>query len=382
MSDKAAHLESPFEDPSLMNAGLAEPAALGPEKVAEADPETDKIIPNTQHDIIVDTEVISTKELHPHANFETASIDASSTWSGQGSTQAESVTDVTAPSDVSAVFSIDVDDWDSIYGGSDASSFTTSLSAGVTDYQWENGRRYHAYQAGRYPLPNDNVELDREDMKHHEFMLITEFQHYLSPIGSHPQRILDVGTGTGIWAVQVAEKHPSAEVTGIDLSPVQPSWVPPNCNFIVDDAEQEWLFPPNSYDLINVRFMFVAIKDFQTMFQRAYNTLAPGGYIEISELEINPTSQNPNGFPPNSHILAWIDGMHQASRKMGYDVFIGRKYKQMLLDAGFEDVTEKRFDVPWGPWPKDSRLKTIGYYHLGKVHFQPNAVLMVQNNLS
>jgi hypothetical protein len=34
-------------------------------------------------------------------------------------------------------------------------------------------------------------------MKHHEFMLITDFRLHLSPIGDKPQRILDVGTGTG-----------------------------------------------------------------------------------------------------------------------------------------------------------------------------------------
>jgi hypothetical protein len=36
-------------------------------------------------------------------------------------------------------------------------------------------------------------------MKHHEWMLITDFRLHLSPIGSNPQRILDIGTGTGRW---------------------------------------------------------------------------------------------------------------------------------------------------------------------------------------
>jgi len=32
---------------------------------------------------------------------------------------------------------------------------------------YENGRRYHAYKAGKYYAPNDEQEMDREDMKHH-----------------------------------------------------------------------------------------------------------------------------------------------------------------------------------------------------------------------
>lgn len=33
----------------------------------------------------------------------------------------------------------------------------------------------------------------------------------------NPKQILDVGTGTGIWAIDMADQHPNAKVTGIDL---------------------------------------------------------------------------------------------------------------------------------------------------------------------
>ena len=32
-----------------------------------------------------------------------------------------------------------------------------------------------------------------------------------------PREILDVGTGTGIWAIDMADRYPNAKVTGIDL---------------------------------------------------------------------------------------------------------------------------------------------------------------------
>jgi methylase of polypeptide subunit release factors len=53
---------------------------------------------------------------------------------------------------------------------------------------------------------------------HHEILLLLlGRQLYKAPIGDSPQRILDVGTGTGIWAIDVAEQHSSAEVIGMDL---------------------------------------------------------------------------------------------------------------------------------------------------------------------
>jgi methylase of polypeptide subunit release factors len=39
---------------------------------------------------------------------------------------------------------------------------------------------------------------------------------HLAPV-KDPQRILDVGTGTGIWAIDTADLYPSAEVIGTDL---------------------------------------------------------------------------------------------------------------------------------------------------------------------
>ena len=32
-----------------------------------------------------------------------------------------------------------------------------SLTSSVLEYEFENGRRYHGYKAGSYPLPNDEV---------------------------------------------------------------------------------------------------------------------------------------------------------------------------------------------------------------------------------
>lgn len=40
--------------------------------------------------------------------------------------------------------------------------------------------------------------------------------------------------------IEMADEYPSAQVLGIDLSPEQPTWVPPNCKFEVDDFELEW----------------------------------------------------------------------------------------------------------------------------------------------
>lgn len=78
---------------------------------------------------------------------------------------------------------------------------STSLASSVRDYAFENGRRYHKFREGRYNFPNDDVEQEREDMKHAMVKLLCQQLHF-APIGDNPQQILDIGTGTAIWAIE------------------------------------------------------------------------------------------------------------------------------------------------------------------------------------
>jgi len=56
---------------------------------------------------------------------------------------------------------------------------------------------------------------------HHEILLqMMEGKLHLAPL-EDPQWILDVGTGTGIWAIDAADMYPSAEVIGTDLRCVE-----------------------------------------------------------------------------------------------------------------------------------------------------------------
>ena len=67
-------------------------------------------------------------------------------------------------------------------------------------------------------MPIDDTEQDRLDLHHEIFLKILNERLHLAPIADRPQRILDIGTGTGIWAIDIAEMYPSAKVIGTDIT--------------------------------------------------------------------------------------------------------------------------------------------------------------------
>lgn len=67
----------------------------------------------------------------------------------------------------------------------------------------------------------------------------------------------------------VADQYPSAEVLGVDFTPIQPHWMPRNLNFIVDDIEQEWMYG-SDFDFIHFRQVFPVLKNTTTVLERAF----------------------------------------------------------------------------------------------------------------
>lgn len=51
-------------------------------------------------------------------------------------------------------------------------------------------------------MPNDETEQSREDLLHTMMLESTDGRLFYAPIGDHPQKIADLGTGTGIWAIE------------------------------------------------------------------------------------------------------------------------------------------------------------------------------------
>ncbi|RAO64542.1 uncharacterized protein BHQ10_000554 [Talaromyces amestolkiae] len=204
-----------------------------------------------------------------------------------------------------------------------------------------------------------------------------------APITKTPQRVLDLGTGTGIWAIDFADQYPSAQVlgksifflicpltrthkkhtntlVGNDLSAIQPQWTPPNCSFEIDDFEADWPFA-RPFDYIHGRELAGSVKDFDRLFTQAYANLKSGGFLEMQSFRIEIFADD-DSLDKAVYTKQWVEFLQDAAIKHGKPMANMDEWPDKMKKAGFEDVTMHIVKVPMNPWPKDPKQKAIGRY--------------------
>ncbi|KAL6854471.1 hypothetical protein J3F83DRAFT_483486 [Trichoderma novae-zelandiae] len=167
-----------------------------------------------------------------------------------------------------------------------------------------NGRTFLNDQTLAYPLPSDLTELHRQVLR---TMLLIQVigAPVLSPglIKKPPQRVLEIGCGSGFWSTMChhyfkSRGHGGISFTGIDIAPLAPD----NSSSTSDDAmkpgaDMQWKFiqhdlrqipwpvPSDDYDLVMVKDVSYAVtnKLMPTFIEECVRMVRPGGTLEVWE---------------------------------------------------------------------------------------------------
>lgn len=214
----------------------------------------------------------------------------------------------------------------------------------------------------------DALQLDRNDFQHCKFTAVLSGKLYLAPITSKPQHILDLGTGSGIWAIDMADKFPDCEIVGVDTAAVQPNLVPPNVVFELDDAEKEWLWEKDHFDFIHIRELVLSIRDWPRLLHQAFTHTKPGGYVQLAGSVPDPKCDDEHGPGPKSAYMELCSDYFEMGERIGASGYDPTRWKDWMVAEGFSDVVEKIYKIPTNPWPKDPRLKQIGALEM--MHFR------------
>ena len=69
--------------------------------------------------------------------------------------------------------------------------------------------------------------------------------------------------------LSVADLYPEADIVGVDLSPIQATYVPANVSFYVDDIEDTWV-DETTYDYIHARYLCAFIRDSASLIRKSF----------------------------------------------------------------------------------------------------------------
>ncbi|KAI0723973.1 S-adenosyl-L-methionine-dependent methyltransferase [Cerioporus squamosus] len=187
-------------------------------------------------------------------------------------------------------------------------------------------------------LYQDNEEHRRLDLQHQIITLALGslypapnlVRRALAPRPGKTPAVLDVGTGSGSWAIDMAKQFPHCSVVGVDLAPPRVDGdLPPNCRFEIDDANLGFSHYRESFDVIHARSVSAGIRDFPQLLEELAQALRPGGVVLLGDGEMQlydewqePLAYSEQGSPDHSWVHSIFFAGYNAMKTRGGSVFI------------------------------------------------------------
>ena len=175
----------------------------------------------------------------------------------------------------------------------------------------ENGRYYCN---DTYFMPCDEDEQTRLSILYQTYLFLLDHQITLGVVPRNPKRILEVGTGTGDWAMAVAERFPNASVIALDITSAYfPGAAPPNVSFELDNAQHEWTYN-EPFDFIHIRELSGAFSDWAKIYKEVARHLKSGGILEVADRSLikltNEVSSPIARWPLSSEAQCRLQAIH------------------------------------------------------------------------
>jgi len=177
--------------------------------------------------------------------------------------------------------------------------------------------------------------------------------------------VIDLGCGSGGWAMDIARQYPEISVTGVDNNESLLQYVKAharvreleNVQFQTMNILQPLDFPDTSFDLVNARCLFSSFtpKDWPPLLQECKRILRPGGTLRLTEMErANSNSPALEKFWDIYAKALFVSGrsFSRTGRFIGLTPYLG----SLLHDAGFEQIGNRAHTPDVSSWTPDAEI--------------------------
>ncbi|EJD05343.1 S-adenosyl-L-methionine-dependent methyltransferase [Fomitiporia mediterranea MF3/22] len=272
------------------------------------------------------------------------------------------------------------------------------MSVTVTGIQLQQGLKDlfgRGMNSESYKLPADKQEMDRLSLQHRIWTLMADGLYpkdaelAVQSVLHRPREdqstpmILDIGSGSGTWAVEMALKFPHARVIGMDLIQSSPNFVPENCVFIKADATNTLSEYVGHFDIVQCRSVAKHVPDAVAFTRSLGRTLRPGGIFFFSDavtdvfnekLETYPLAPidgavDSNGVSTNDYswFARWMSEVTDRWTTKERQYTDGDKLHILLREDGqFEDINVKEYFSPIG-WDGGSAVESSNGAEIGRL---------------
>jgi SAM-dependent methyltransferase len=148
-------------------------------------------------------------------------------------------------------------------------------------------------------------------------------------------RVLEVGSGLGILAAEVASATAGAEVVGVELSAAQLAAAAQAKRVTFKQGDAHALdFPDASFDVVYARYLLEHVADPERVLREMRRVTRPGGRVAVCENDVSLLRFDP---PCPAFDRAW-EVFTRFQTMLGGDGLIGRRLYRLFRSAGFTDI--------------------------------------------
>lgn len=226
--------------------------------------------------------------------------------------------------------------------------------------------------SGQYMMPVDAKEAERLDIIHTMIQAArprgsrlhhAPFVEKRDPItGEHP-RVLDLGFGTGIWLLDMAEKYRNTDCVGVDRSNMAPKQLYHNVDLRTpfDYESAFWALGDNSFDFVHLQLGLgsVSTSHWPQLYRKVFRHLKPGGYFEHVEIDWEPRCDDrtlPEGMYTKWYREYIVPPYDHVQRTIRYN----QDTESLPESTGFIHIQHQQFRIPTNGWSNDRAEHVAG----------------------